>query len=68
MMEPGFYVVRSSHRGIGNRLIIESCRFGPHPSVDLEWVKLQANNWRDFIQSQHPKDDVVLIEVFATEK
>lgn len=62
-MEPGFYVVRMPENGVGSRLIVESRPFlltknGP----DREYAMHQAENWRDFIQGQHPKDDVFIIE------
>ena len=52
-MNPGFYVGRMPERGIGSRLIIESICFQR---------KDDAESWCDFIKSQHPKDDVFLIE------
>lgn len=52
-MNHGFYVVRMPKNGTGSRLIVESVPFKD---------KQGAENWRDFIQSQHPKDNVFVIE------
>lgn len=64
-MHPGLYVVRMPDRGMGARLHIESICFQFHPDkphIKDEWVRDQAQRWADFIQSQHPKDDVFVIE------
>ena len=69
-MHPGFYVVRMPERGMGQRLIVESRPFpkeapeGSPPGLftDPTWFRRQAESWCDFIQSQHPKDDVFVIE------
>ena len=73
IMEPGFYVVRMPKNGAGSRLIVESRPFRIIP--DEEWADLggappnarqyarsNAERWRDFVQSEHPKDDVFVIE------
>lgn len=52
-MKPAFYVARQTRSG-SNRLMIESVPFKD---------KTAAEDWRGFIQSEHPKDDVVVIEV-----
>lgn len=74
LMEPGFYVVRMTARGIGSRLIIESRpfriisdeewnRISPgHTTTAREYARDNAEGWCEFIQSQHPKDDVFVIE------
>ena len=74
-MEPGFYVVRRPSRGNGTRLHIESRPF--HILSDEEWALAVGDNrthsarryaykndeqWRDYIKSQHPKDEVFIIE------
>jgi len=61
-MEPGLYVVRMPARGMGSRLIVESRPFRFLPDIDKAWTLTQAENWRDFIQSQHPQDDVFVVE------
>lgn len=61
-MPPGLYVVRMPDRGMGQRLIIESICFQFKEGFDPDWVRQQADNWCDYIQSQHPKDDVFVIE------
>jgi len=72
-MEPGFYVVRMPARGTGLRLMIESRPICiPEDEVwnelprsrqtAREYARDTAERWRDFIQSQHPKDDVFVIE------
>lgn len=66
-MHKGFYVVRMPFNGAGSRLIVESKCFQKadainKPDIDDEWIRLQVDNWCDFVQSQHPKDDVFVIE------
>lgn len=67
-MEPGFYVVRLPHRGIGSRLVIESRPFRIVESGDVspeyarEYAQRQADIWREVVQSEHPKDEVFVIE------
>lgn len=64
-MAPGYYVVRMPHRGMGSRLSVESVCFRIRPEIEAEspgWCLRQADSWRDFVQSQHPKDDVFVIE------
>ena len=68
---PGFYVVRMPHRGMGTRLMIESRCFPTEkisPDIPRDWIKRQADNWCDFVKSQHPKDDVFVIERFAEDQ
>lgn len=74
IMEPGFYVVRMPKNGAGSRLIVESRPFRIIP--DDEWkealgsdrpsarsyARSNAERWREFVQSEHPKDDVFVIE------
>lgn len=75
MMPPGFYVVRMPHSGAGSRLMVESRVFQPFTEVPTEGalstlslenlnerVRSMAEGWADFIQQQHPKDDVFVIE------
>lgn len=52
-MIPGFYVVRLPSRAKTDRLTVESVPFKER------W---RADNWCEFIQSQHPKDDVFVIQ------
>ena len=54
-MIPGFYVVRIPRRSSTGRMIVESVPFKQ---------RFRANRWRGFIQDQHPKDDVFVIERF----
>jgi len=61
-MEPGFYVVRMPSKGTGSRLIVESRPFRIMPGIDREWTLAQAESWRDYIQTEHPLDDVFVIE------
>lgn len=67
-MIPGLYVVRVPAKGPGTRLIVESVCFQLKPvkgldeAQSLEWVKDKANDWCEFIQGQHPADDVFVIE------
>lgn len=64
-MHPGLYVVRMPDRGMGSRLHVASRCFAFHPGherITEEWVRNNAQNWADFIQSQHPNDDVFVIE------
>jgi hypothetical protein len=67
-MLPGWYVGRIPNRSRTNRVIIESICFARHPKMDDDWVKNQADNWRDFIQSQYLKDEVFLFEVFPPDQ
>lgn len=62
MMLPGLYVVRVPHNGSGSRLIVESRPFQKKEGFSDDWVRNQADNWRDFIQSEHPRDEVFVIE------
>jgi hypothetical protein len=69
-MDSGFYVVRMPKRGIGSRLMIESICFKKHPkdpTISDAWVRQQADSWCDFVQGQHPKDDVFVMECFEKE-
>ena len=59
-MKPGFYVVRRPARGSGSKLTIESICFDP--TRDREFAERGAHNWCGFVQSQHPKDEVFVIE------
>jgi hypothetical protein len=52
-MKRGFYVVRMPRNGAGSRLIVESVAM-------KDWHR--ADGWRDFIQAEHPNDDVFVIE------
>lgn len=67
-MTPGFYVVRMPKNGRGSRLIVESRPFripanwNNPVETARDFARRSADNWRDFIQSQHPKDDVFVIE------
>jgi hypothetical protein len=62
-MIPGFYVMRRAH--LGKRLMLESRCFKPMPekNISLEWTKDQAESWADYVRSEHPKDDVFVMEV-----
>lgn len=68
-MKPGLYVARQSHRSRTNRIQIESICFdfdkvgGPNSRLTEEWVRHQAQSWCGWIKSQHPKDDVFVIEI-----
>jgi len=64
-MKPGFYVVRIPRRGSGGKLTIESICFSTER--DREFAKRGAHNWCDFVQSQHPKDEVFVIESFGAD-
>lgn len=69
-MHPGFYVVRMPANGVGSRLIVESRPFSKVDWVEAEspgYARRQAESWCDFVQSQHPKDDVFVIEREAAE-
>ncbi|UTC29017.1 hypothetical protein MARCHEWKA_05050 [Brevundimonas phage vB_BpoS-Marchewka] len=64
-MAPGFYVVRMPKNGAGSRLIVESRPFQKIAWIETQepgWARRQAELWCDFVQSQHPKDDVFVIE------
>jgi len=49
-------------KGTGSRLIVESRPFRIMPGIDREWTLAQAESWRDYIQTEHPLDDVFVIE------
>jgi hypothetical protein len=60
-MLPGLYVVRRTRSHRSRYLIVESRRFdlvegAAHPLLSVD-------SWRDFVASEHPKDDVFVIEV-----
>lgn len=64
-MQAGFYVVRMPARGMGSRLVVESRCFQINPEIEKEapgWCRQRADDWCDFVQSEHPKDDVFVIE------
>lgn len=68
-MEPGFYVVRLPHRGMGSRLVIESRPFrivegmaDITPEYAREYAERQADLFREVVQTEHPKDEVFVIE------
>ncbi|USN14179.1 hypothetical protein KABACHOK_03430 [Brevundimonas phage vB_BpoS-Kabachok] len=64
-MHPGFYVVRMPKNGAGSRLIVESRPFRKIAWIEAEepgYARRQAESWRDFVQDEHPKDDVFVIE------
>jgi len=65
-MAPGFYVVRQAVPGAGTRMIVESVPFAIRPDIDGDDARLRARmsaeNWRDYIQGQHPRDLVFVIE------
>ena len=68
MNKPGVYVARIPRRSVTNKMIIESICFSlpeNRPDITRDWVRLQAESWCDFVKSQHPKDDVFLIERFT---
>lgn len=58
-MKEGFYVVRMPARGSGGRLAIES-----RPQVSRQ----VCEGWRDFVQLEHPKDEVFIIEISKEEE
>ena len=75
-MEPGYYVVRRPSRGSGTRLHIESRPFvilseevWREEGIEADrytprrYAYDNAERWRDFVQFQHPKDYVFIIEV-----
>jgi hypothetical protein len=65
-MIPAFYVVRQTGRSLTQRLIVESVPF--EIRADLfgddarERARAEADRWMDFVQGQHPKDEVFVIE------
>jgi hypothetical protein len=61
-MPPGFYVLRLPVRGSGSRLYVESRCFPILPDVPREWSRRQADYWRDYISSEHPDDEVFVVE------
>lgn len=61
-MQPGLYVARTPRRSRSNRVMIESIAFQRQPGDPGEALR-DVTNWCEFIQSQHPKDEVFVIEV-----
>ena len=64
-MHPGFYVVRMPVNGTGSRLIVESRPFEKVAWIEAQspgWARRQAESWRRFVQGNHPKDTVFVIE------
>lgn len=61
-MKPGLYVARVPARSRSNRVIIESVCFQEDPNGEHDRA---AARWQSFIQSEHPKDQVFIMEVFA---
>jgi hypothetical protein len=62
LLQPGLYVVRLPHGAKSKKLIVESVCFRKKPGLPDDTAELMAEGWRDFVQSEHPKDDVFVIE------
>jgi hypothetical protein len=60
---PGYYVMRRA--ASGTRFMLESRCFKPmrEEGVPVEWTKTQADQWAEFVQSEHPNDDVFVMQV-----
>lgn len=67
-VEEGFLVLRQTARG-GNTLIVSSKLFKPRPDIDgddaRKRARASADGWADFIRSEHPRDDVFVVERLA---
>ncbi len=69
-MHKGFYVGRRPNKSHSNRfVIVESRPFTARSeSEDDQWrARRDVHSWATFVQSEHPKDDVVIFQVSSIE-
>lgn len=70
-MHEGLYVARRAGKRRSNKFVmIESRLFQARSeSDDDQWrMRRDATHWAEFIQKEHPKDDVFVIEVKSIEQ
>lgn len=65
MYHPGFYVLRVPARSMSNHALVESRPFQQNEDWPDGYARKMADDWRDYIQSEHPKDLVFVVERFA---
>lgn len=68
-MQPGYYVGRRPNKSRSHNIIIESRMFGARSeSDDDQWrMRRDVTHWAEFIQTEHPKDDVFIFQVTSIE-
>lgn len=64
-MHPGYYVARVMRAPKSTKLKMESCCFDPNRETEDSkgYALRSAQHWRDFVQSEQPDHELVVIQV-----